>query len=218
MTRDYRWLESALKSDAPPEVISDWLTDEGHDLSQVLHLFAGVPPTWREGITKEVLVCWLRASGDRRWHGVAVMAVPEPSTKRSMRHVGHPTRFVGYGREGPMGCPWCALDASRTIVPTITLTFTTRDEVGRKTCWGRCDQCVTLSWSLDSDWVEMAEMKRRVLFLFGDVEVTDVKACQCTRVRFPYRNCRCDGLGFYRPGGKVRADRLIPEREYQEYV
>lgn len=102
---DYRWLAAAIEQGAPPGQIADWLTDEGAGLARVLHLYAGVPPRFTAGISKDVLAAWLAAHGDARADAVARLRKPEPPVWGV--GVDADWRFLGWRVLGVVACPSC---------------------------------------------------------------------------------------------------------------
>lgn len=65
ITLDHPALAAALAAHEPPEIMADWLTDQGCSLGEVLLLFAGQPPDWQGGIGLEVLAAYVRWTCDR---------------------------------------------------------------------------------------------------------------------------------------------------------
>lgn len=84
ITLDTPWLASALASNAPPEVIVDYLQDNDCTLSDVLLLYAGDRPAYVDGIGAGVLIAWLKAKGDGRAEEVSKLRPDVPMFVRSV--------------------------------------------------------------------------------------------------------------------------------------
>lgn len=222
MRTDVKQLRAALADGAPPEQMADYLTDSDADLADILHLHAAAPPCWRGGLPVEVLSCWLLAHADPRGQQIAAMTPPLPLPRWKLADQSLMTLaycFVGYLGEDGRGelkvpCPRCAAiqyDSQVILTPaqrtTSFLHLCMPD--GRQPHRGFCGRCLACCWSLSHNLPEARNLKRRVLGLFPDVQVTLIRNCpDCDGGKLFCK--RCQGRGWIKPGGKIRASDLIP--------
>jgi hypothetical protein len=221
MKRDLTWLSAAVAGGEPPEMIADWLSDTGHDLAGVLHLFAGCPPRWTQGIGVQAVACWLEATGEPRAESVRRDGYVLPPTPP---HYAGRQEFWGYLPAGvaTFACPDCGRHPGRlqgTVMPVRDHPVRPPGDL-RTPLSGSCNVCGAWYWAhTEADrWPDVRAMKRRVLAHFPDVYLTRLEACDCTLGVYWRGGMRCTGmkdckgLGFYKPGGTAAAPLLIPEQ------
>ncbi len=235
MQRDYQLLRQLME--APKEVAVDYLIDGDFALPEVLHLFAGCPPYWSAGLSREVLAGWLQTQGDARAERVLAVEQKEPDVYWEPYTNDGWLFFAGYAVKEAVPCPRCGESRADTplVKPALSwgsdgghggIPFRTLS-VGRDVrLTNRCPVCGARAWTVERDWPEVREAKREVLALFKGVLVTKIVTCGCVRwnqaeamastdcgalLLGSHDRVNCGGRGWVKPGGTTDAARLIPE-------